>query len=56
MNQAIFNKIKVFDDLKIEMEYAEPFDIILNPAVFEFKREFEKRKTGCPNWSAFSLF
>ena len=42
-NQAIFRRILVHEDLRLEAEYAEPFDEILNPNVFMVKAEFEKR-------------
>lgn len=41
-NQAIFKEILVHDDLTLDAEYAEPFDIILNPNVFLLKNTFEK--------------
>ena len=41
-NQALFEKIMVFDDLTISAEYAEPFDEILVPSVFSLKSEVEK--------------
>lgn len=44
-NQAIFKKILVHDDLTIEAEYAEPFDIILDSRVCMLKSEFEKHNT-----------
>jgi len=30
------------EDLILNIEYAEPFDTILNPAIFVVKSEFEK--------------
>ena len=42
INQAIFKKIRVHDDLTLEADYAEPFDTILNPEIFVIKGEFEK--------------
>ena len=45
-NQAIFEKIRVNEDLTIEVEYAEPFDTILDPRVFVLKSEFEKQIRG----------
>jgi hypothetical protein len=55
-NQALFEKIRVYEDLTIEVDYAEPFDKLLNPAVFELKREFEKiirgKNDGQPNAAA----
>ena len=41
-NQALFDKIRVYEDLTIEVDYTESFETILNPAVFELKREFEE--------------
>ena len=41
-NQAIFSKIKVHEDLSLEPEYAEPFDMLLNSNVCTLKSEFEK--------------
>jgi hypothetical protein len=48
-NQALFEKIRVYENLAIEIDYAEPFDKLLNPAVFELKREFEKISRGKSN-------
>ena len=41
-NQAIFTRILVHEDLTLEMEYAEPFDTLLNPKIFILKSQFEK--------------
>ena len=41
-NQALFEKIRVYEDLTFDVEYAEPFETLLNPAMFELKHEFEK--------------
>ena len=41
-NQAIFKKIRVHDDLTLEVEYAEPFATFLDSRVFMLKSEFEK--------------
>ena len=41
-NQAIFKKIRVHEDLTLEVEYAEPFDTLLDSRVFMLKSEFEK--------------
>ena len=43
-NQALFKKISVQDDLTLEVDYAEPFDTILDPNVVIVKKEFEKNK------------
>ena len=40
-NQAIFSKIRVYENLTVDVDYAEPFDMILDPAIFELKRSFE---------------
>ena len=41
-NQAIFKRILVREDLTLEVEYAKPFNIILDPRVFMLKSQFEK--------------
>lgn len=41
-NQAIFKKIRVREDLSLDAEYAEPFDVILDSHVFLLKSKFEK--------------
>lgn len=41
-NQAIFKRIMVQDDLTLEVEYAEPYDVILDSKVFTLKSQFEK--------------
>jgi len=41
-NQALFKKILVYDDLTLGVEYAEPFETLLDPRVFELKNEFHK--------------
>ncbi|WP_291528543.1 hypothetical protein, partial [Bacteroides sp. UBA939] len=38
-NQALFKRILVYDDLNLEGDYAEPFDALLDPAVFMLKGE-----------------
>ena len=45
-NQALFEKIRVYEDLTIEVDYADPFGTLLDPAVFELKREFDKNIHG----------
>jgi hypothetical protein len=45
-NQALFEKIKVYKDLTIEVDYAEPFDTLLNLAVFELKYAFGKNEVA----------
>ena len=40
-NQAIFERILVHDDLTLDVEYAEPFDTLLNAKVFTLKSRFE---------------
>jgi len=41
-NQALFDKIKVYEDLTIEVDYTEPFEILLEPGLLDLKHEFEK--------------
>ena len=41
-NQAIFGKIRVHEDLTLDVEYCEPFNTLLDPNVFVLKSEFEK--------------
>ena len=41
-NQAIFTRILVHEDLTLEMEYAEPFDTLLNSKIFILKSQFER--------------
>ncbi len=41
-NQAFFKRILVYEDLKLEAEYAEPFDALLDNRVFMLKHESEK--------------
>ena len=45
-NQALFERIRVYEDLSIDADYAEPFDTLLDPAVLELKHEFEKKNQG----------
>lgn len=45
-NQAIFEKILVFEDLTLEAGYVKPFDAILNPQFFTLKSRFEKNILG----------
>ena len=42
LNQALFRKIRIHDDLTLDVDYAEPFDTILDPQIFVAKSEFEK--------------
>jgi DNA invertase Pin-like site-specific DNA recombinase len=42
-NQALFKRILVYEDLALDVEYAEPFDAILVPEMFLLKGEFENR-------------
>ena len=41
-NQALFKRILVYEDLKLDAEYAEPFDALLDSRVFMLKHESEK--------------
>ena len=41
-NQAIFKRILVHEDLTLQVEYNEPFNIILDSKVFILKSHFEK--------------
>ena len=41
-NQALFEKIRVCDDMNMDADYTEPFATLLNPAVFELKRKFTR--------------
>ncbi len=40
LNQALFKKIHVHDDLTLEADYAEPFDTILNSGILELRQEY----------------
>lgn len=44
LNQAIFKRILVYDDLTLDVELAEPFDMILNTNVFTLKQVFERQQ------------
>ena len=58
-NQALFEKILVHEDLNIEVDYAESFDVILDPNIFILKSKFEKNacnSNGQPNSTAHTAF
>ena len=58
-NQALFEKILVHEDLNIEADYAEPFDVILDPNILVLKSKFEKNASnsnGQPNSTARAAF
>ena len=58
-NQALFERIRVYEDLNIEADYAEPFDAILGTNIFVLKNEFEKNirnSNGQPNSTAHTAF
>jgi DNA-directed RNA polymerase specialized sigma24 family protein len=42
LNQALFKKIRVHEDLTLDVDYDEPFDMILDPKVILVKSEFER--------------
>lgn len=56
LNQALFKKIRVHDDLTLDVDYAEPFDTLLDPNIFMIKCEFEKnirsKRDGQPKTTA----
>jgi hypothetical protein len=54
-NQAIFKKIFVHDDLSLDAEYTEPFDMLLNPCVFMLKNEFRKSNGQSAPTTQFTL-
>ncbi|MCL2853840.1 MAG: recombinase family protein, partial [Defluviitaleaceae bacterium] len=41
-NQALFERVRVYDNLTVDADYADPYDLILDPAVFELKGSFER--------------
>gem|GEM_PF-1734966 len=59
-NQALFKKILVYEDLTLDVEYAEPFNKLLDPMVLELKGEYEKsiedKKDGQPEAAAHLSF
>ena len=41
-NQALFEKIRAYEDKGIEADFAEPFATLLDPSLFVIKGEFER--------------
>ena len=55
-NQALFEKIRTYDDKGVEADFAEPFASLLDSSIFMLKNEYARIQDGQPNEVAHLAF